>query len=43
LGNKSKASSLDNEVKLLEEVNHPNLIQLHEVLESSQVNFFLSS
>ena len=28
---------LDNEVKLLEEVNHPNLIQLHEVLESSQV------
>lgn len=36
-GNRSKASSLDNEVKLLKEVNHPNLIQLHEVLESSQV------
>ena len=28
---------LDNEVKLLTEVNHANLIQLHEVLESSQV------
>ncbi|CAF3357847.1 unnamed protein product [Rotaria sp. Silwood1] len=39
-GNKSKASSLDNEVKLLKEVNHPNLIQLHEVLESSQ-NLYL--
>lgn len=39
-GNKSKASSLDNEVKLLTEVNHPNLIQLHEVLESSQ-NLYL--
>ncbi|CAF4383135.1 unnamed protein product [Rotaria sp. Silwood2] len=35
-GNKSKASILDNEVKLLTEVNHTNLIQLHEVLESSQ-------
>ncbi|CAF1058594.1 unnamed protein product [Rotaria sp. Silwood1] len=35
-GNKSKASILDNEVKLLTEVNHANLIQLHEVLESSQ-------
>ncbi|CAF4210161.1 unnamed protein product [Rotaria sp. Silwood2] len=39
-GNKFKASSLDNEVKLLKEVNHPNLIQLHEVLESSQ-NLYL--
>lgn len=29
---------LDNEVKLLTEVNHANLIQLHEVLESSQVD-----
>ncbi|CAF3641067.1 unnamed protein product [Rotaria socialis] len=35
-GNKLKASSLDNEVKLLTEVNHTNLIQLYEVLESSQ-------
>lgn len=39
-GNKSKASSLDNEVKLLKEVNHPNLIQLYEVLESAQ-NLYL--
>ncbi|CAF1569831.1 unnamed protein product [Rotaria magnacalcarata] len=39
-GNKIKAISLDNEVKLLEEINHPNLIQLHEVLESSQ-NLYL--
>ena len=38
-GSKSKALFLDNEVKLLTEVNHPNLIQLHEVLESSQVCF----
>ncbi|CAF0939187.1 unnamed protein product [Rotaria sordida] len=35
-GNTSKASILDNEVKLLTEVNHANLIQLHEVLESTQ-------
>ncbi|UJR34944.1 hypothetical protein I4U23_027722 [Adineta vaga] len=39
-GNKIKASVLENEVKLLKEVNHPNLIQLHEVLESSQ-NLYL--
>ncbi|CAF1112794.1 unnamed protein product [Adineta steineri] len=35
-GNQSKAFSLDNEVKLLTEVDHPNLIQLYEVLESPQ-------
>ncbi|CAF0980153.1 unnamed protein product [Adineta ricciae] len=40
LGNKSKSFSLDNEVKLLTEVNHPNLIRLHEVLESPQ-NLYL--
>ncbi|UJR10836.1 hypothetical protein I4U23_015023 [Adineta vaga] len=40
LGQKSKSISFDNEVKLLTEVNHPNLIHLHEVLESSQ-NLYL--
>ncbi|CAF0941365.1 unnamed protein product [Didymodactylos carnosus] len=39
-GNKSKVTSLDNEVNLSKEVNHPNLIRLEEVLESSQ-NLYL--
>lgn len=30
-------------MKLLKEVNHPNLIQLHEVLESSQVSCTFSA
>ncbi|CAF0976843.1 unnamed protein product, partial [Didymodactylos carnosus] len=40
-GNKSKATSLDNEVKLLKEVDHPNLIHLEEVLESAQTLYLI--
>ena len=38
VGNKARAMFLENEVKLLSEVKHHHLIELHEVLESTQVS-----